>query len=391
MSSNKNKILFVLGTYNHGGTESQFLKLIEALKKNTNIEADVFFLNKVGDIGLRSRLEKLNINIYGTTYNFILDQSGKKGLIFKLKKYLKNINILRELILLIIKKKYTKIQAFLPEANFFATLSSLVTFKDVYTGWRGLPSNMKTHTHKLIYFVVNSFSNLVSKKIIANANMIIEEKKYLEKFVKPEKIEVINNIFYSSGISAEAKDFSENFFSEKKLNEKVNIITIANIKEYKGHIYAIDAIKELPDDYNYIMIGDDLDGYYSNLKEKITNLNLQDRVFYLGPLSNDFSMAILSKSQIYLSTSKTEGLSNSILEALMYEKKIVASDVGGTKELLSNGKYGYLFELGDAKKLKDLLIKANKEKNLIKGNIDEFKNKFSSENVLNEYLRVWNF
>ena len=74
MSSNKNKILFVLGTYNHGGTESQFLRLIEALKKNTNIEADVFFLNKVGDIGLRSRLEKLNINIYGTTYNFILDQ-----------------------------------------------------------------------------------------------------------------------------------------------------------------------------------------------------------------------------------------------------------------------------------------------------------------------------
>ena len=391
MLSNKDKILFVLGTYNLGGTESQFLKLIEALKNNTNIEADVFFLNKLGDSGLRSRLERLNINIYGTTYNFIFDQSNKKGILFKLKKYLKNLNILRELVLLISKNKYTKIQAFLPEANFYGALSGLMTGKDVYTGWRGLPSNMKTHTHKIIYFCVNSFSNLVSKKIIANANMIIEEKKHLEKFVKSEKIEVINNIFYSSGISKGAKDYSENFFSEKKLNEKVNIITIANIKEYKGHNYAIDAIKELPDNYNYIMIGDDHDSYYGNLKEKITNLNLQDRVFYLGKLSNDYSMAILNKSQIYLSTSKTEGLSNSILEALMYEKKVVASEVGGTKELLSNGKYGYLFELGDAKNLKELLIKANKEKNLIKGNIDEFKNKFSSENVLNEYLRVWDF
>ena len=281
-------------------------------------------------------------------------------------------------------------QSFLPEANFHATLAGFLTFKKVCTGWRGLPSNIKPRDKK-VYFLVNTFSNLFSYKIIANTQKIIDEKKAFEKFVSSKKIEVINNIYVESDISKDAKNYADELFRKNELNGKVNVITIANVKEYKGHMHAIEAIKLLPENYKYLMIGDDFDDYFQYLQKKISDYGLGERVLYLGKLNHDYAMAILQKAQIYLSPSKTEGLSNSILEALMYGKKIVASDVGGTSELLECGQLGYLFDLGDAAQLSALLSQANSDDNLLLDKKIYLEKKYSGSIVLDKYLKAWEF
>ena len=125
-----------------------------------------------------------------------------------------------------------------------------------------------------------------------------------------------------SDISNEAKYYADELFRKNELNETVNIITIANVKEYKGYIYAIEAIKLLPENYKYLMIGDDLEDYFQQLQKKISDYGIDERVLYLGKLNHDYAMAILQKSSDLFEPSKTEGLSNSILEALMYRKKL---------------------------------------------------------------------
>ena len=125
MLHTENKILFILGAYNHGGTEGQLLKLVKELKKHTNIEIEIFFLNKYGDEDLLRQFLEQDIKIYGRRYDFILQYRNESKLLLPLKKIIKNLNILKDLVLLMVTKRYSIVQSFLPEANFFCNFSWL--------------------------------------------------------------------------------------------------------------------------------------------------------------------------------------------------------------------------------------------------------------------------
>ena len=52
-----------------------------------------------------------------------------------------------------------------------------------------------------------------------------------------------------------------------------------------------------------------------------------------------------------LSSSDNEGCSNFLLEAMGMAKPVVATDVGGNRELVNSGENGYLVPIGDARGL----------------------------------------
>ena len=56
----------------------------------------------------------------------------------------------------------------------------------------------------------------------------------------------------------------------------------------------------------------------------------------------------MSKCDIYLSTSKFEGLGNSIIEALHFGLNVISyNSPGGVSEVLSNGKYFGMIHIQD--------------------------------------------
>jgi glycosyltransferase involved in cell wall biosynthesis len=57
---------------------------------------------------------------------------------------------------------------------------------------------------------------------------------------------------------------------------------------------------------------------------------------------------LLAAADIYLSASRSEGLSNAVMEAMAVGLPVVASAVGGTPELVRDGVTGYLFAPDDA-------------------------------------------
>lgn len=66
--------------------------------------------------------------------------------------------------------------------------------------------------------------------------------------------------------------------------------------------------------------------------------------------------ALLSAADIYLSTSRSEGMSNSVMEAMGLGLPVVASAVGGTPELIASGDTGLLFPPGDSAAAAETLI-----------------------------------
>ena len=102
----------------------------------------------------------------------------------------------------------------------------------------------------------------------------------------------------------------------------------------------------------------------------------------------------MNKSDLFILSSNYEGLPNVLLEAAVLKKFIISSDCPtGPKEILKNGKYGYLFKVGDHNQLKKkILLFFKNRKNLKKKseNLNKSLNRFDEKNNLNFYLNLIN-
>ncbi|MFQ6060583.1 MAG: glycosyltransferase, partial [Thermoplasmata archaeon] len=74
------------------------------------------------------------------------------------------------------------------------------------------------------------------------------------------------------------------------------------------------------------------------IKERLANCGLEDTVHFLGRVEDPW--VAISACDIYTHISKRESLSISILEAMSVGKPVIATDVGGTREILSDESHG---------------------------------------------------
>ena len=100
----------------------------------------------------------------------------------------------------------------------------------------------------------------------------------------------------------------------------------------------------------------------------------------------------IKKSDLFVLTSRYEGLPNVLLEAAVLKKFIISSNCPtGPKEILSNGKGGFLFEVGNYKDLSNQILKFAKRKKNLKSKINyTYKNlrNFDFYKNLNKYYVV---
>ena len=98
-------------------------------------------------------------------------------------------------------------------------------------------------------------------------------------------------------------------------------------------------------------------------------------------------------ADLYVCSSLSEGLSLSILEAMAVGKPILATDVGGNPELISEGESGLLVHPGKPEELADRLLTLAKDRALAEkyGSNARVKayEQFSLETMLNSYEELY--
>ena len=94
-----------------------------------------------------------------------------------------------------------------------------------------------------------------------------------------------------------------------------------------------------------------------------------------------------------INSSVFEGLANCIVESINYKVPVIASDIGGNKEILCNGKYGDLFKTQSERvlaiKIKNFLKnpdRLRKKINRGSGVVKKFNIKVTSKNLENIIL-----
>lgn len=123
-----------------------------------------------------------------------------------------------------------------------------------------------------------------------------------------------------------------------------SLISVGRLYWKKGFHDLIRAMTYQPD-ISLKIIGEGEE--WIHLKYLIHSLNLQDRVQLMGKLPYDEFETLVRKSTAYVQASMEEGFSNSVAEAMALGKPVFATDVGGTGELIKDGKNGIHIPMGD--------------------------------------------
>lgn len=168
---------------------------------------------------------------------------------------------------------------------------------------------------------------------------------------------------------------------------------IANFNfEIKGHIYFLGAakkiLKEVPG-VKFILVGDG--PLKARYEEMARELRLQKNAFFLGNRADVPN--IISNLDVSVLSSTSEGLSNVILESMAGGKPVVATDVGGSKEMIQDGITGYLVPPSDsnalAKAIVDLL--RNPDKAVAMGEMGRkiVKEQFTVEAMVKKFEKLY--
>lgn len=178
------------------------------------------------------------------------------------------------------------------------------------------------YKHKIIFYIANKIACNRADKIVCVAESV--RKDQIEKYKIPE--EKLITIYNACNIQKQEINFNNKY--------KSDIITIGRLNDQKGQWHLIKAFKKVVDKYpaaKMIILGKgELEEY---LNEIIIKHDLQDNVKIEGFVNNP--QDYLANSKIFALTSVYEGLPNVILEAMVYDLPIIATDCfGGTKEIL---------------------------------------------------------
>jgi glycosyltransferase involved in cell wall biosynthesis len=94
-------------------------------------------------------------------------------------------------------------------------------------------------------------------------------------------------------------------------------------------------------------------------------------------------------SNYFLQLSSYEGMPHSILEAMNYELKIIASNFGGNYELLGDSDFGFTSPSLDIETVTNTIYKAIKDNSDITTKSKELVNKhYNIENTINKFSEI---
>lgn len=156
------------------------------------------------------------------------------------------------------------------------------------------------------------------------------------------------------------------------------VLAIARVAPPKRHDLFIELSRRLPQ-YGFVWIG--------NQEEMDA---LPENCHFLGNIPNAGSYCRFA--DVFCLPSDYEGLPMVILEAMSFGKPIVASDVGGIKEIVLNGENGYVLE-NDASvfadKIQSILSDETMLDSMCRRSEEIFNDKLTIDKMVDGYLQVY--
>lgn len=265
-----------------------------------------------------------------------------------------------------------------------------------------------THINLLVAFV--SFFVSIPKLIARESNIYTEMSAFATRRGRIFGYSV--NLLYKrfNFIVCQSEEMKESFLKTFKVGQKklvvipnpvlpINnhnavltsngmdkLIIVARLSPEKSHSRLLQIFSMLPEKYHLTIAGDGV--CKEDIMAQVKKLNIQSRVNMAGLIANVDEA--VSKHDLFLLTSVTEGFPNAALEALAVGVPVISFKVGGIASMIKPGFNGYIVDQNDNEGFAQSIIKASSiswDREKIR---EDALNRFSLQTIANQYTKLVN-
>jgi len=338
-----------------GGAANATAYILEEYSKIPDLSVDLI----TSSIDSEYHLEKVgnNISIHklpiGKNKNNLHYQSQKELLTYAWKAYFFAKKLIK-------KNKYDLSHSFFTVPCGFVSFLIKKEYNIPYVvSLRGSDVPGYSDRFVFLYKIIKPLIKLIWK----NSFAVIANSEGLKELAQKTNPKQVVGIIYN-GIDIEN-------FKPKTEARPVNnfIITVgaSRVTERKGIDYLIKALANLVPQYSQLLLRVMGEGDARESLEKLAkDLELEKNIEFIGRIPRENTAPYYQEASIFVLPSFNEGMSNAMLEALASGLPLIATNTGGTSELVEEGVNGFIVKMRDSQDLTDRIEILMKDEDLRK-------------------------
>lgn len=369
----KPNVLFIIDSFEQGGSERQALQLLRQLHLSGECQVHLACLQDRGS--LRAEAEQLGI---GEIHEYALNSFYDLNFVRQLQRL---VHYLKENRIDVVHTHcfYTNIFGMI--GAFLARVPARITSKGETSGFR---TPMQKRAERISFRLAH--------RVIPNC--LVVQDLLIREGVDPTRI-----IQHYNGLDLERMKVRPGLTREEALAtfglpaDRRLISIVANlrnpVKDYPMFLRAAARVRAAVPDAAFVIAGEG--ELMPSLRQLATELDIANDVHFIGRC--DDVASLLFASHLGVLSSKAEGFANAILEYMAAGLPVVATDVGGVREAIVEGETGYIVPSGDDEKMAQRIIEilSDDERARVMGARGKtiVADKFSSENHLRNTLELY--
>lgn len=317
-----------------GGTEKHLFELATGMAE-AGFRVTVFTLAEgdyADEFKRNSSISYLCLNV-----TRIYDRKGLSGF-FSITRYIQ-------------QQQVDVLQSFHTASDLIGPIAARLSFRHVkvISSRRDL-GYTKSDRHVQMQRYINYFVDGILANSSAVKNAVIEKEHF-----PGGQIDVIFNGIHLNAFAADASCRQKQRSAMGVDDQAILIGSVGNIRPVKGYDVLVEAaaiVCKADQTVRFFHAGEG--ELQEELESRCRELNINDRFHFLGTTKD--VQSFLSALDIYVQPSRSEGMSNAILEAMAARLPVVATDVGGNPDLVERSVTGLLAPSEDISVLAEKLI-----------------------------------
>lgn len=359
-------VLQLIDSFNQGGTERQVVQLTRMLHRSGRYRVHLACLSRSGP--LRAEIDELNL---GDIPEFPLTSFYDRNAFVQLRRLAAHMRE-REIALAHAHDFYTNIFG-MAAAALARTPARIASRRET----DGIRSDAKRFVERRAYGLAH--------RVVANAEAI--RQQLIREGLPPAKVVTVYNGMDTARVAPRTDLRREDVFAALGLpfDPSRRLVTIvANMrhvmKDQATFLRAARRVREEVSDAAFVLAGEG--EQTESLRALASELGLERDAHFTGRCARVSDL--LSVSEVCVLSSKgVEGFSNSILEYMAAARPVVATDIGGASESVSEGETGYVVAPEDdaamAERIASLLKDPERARAMGERGLRDVREKFSCE------------
>ena len=273
--------------------------------------------------------------------------------------------------------------------NAVVSLACVFTFSKTKISVSSRVTPIDTYRNSEVFFSKGWFLKLLFPLVNWRADVMTcvskdMVKQYKKIFKNTKQVPVYNIVKTDEAYIKMKEKINHKWY---KTNKNNLIIASGNLAKWKGFddlIKAFAILIKKKINLKLVIIGDGAER--KSLKKLIKIKNLSKKILILRPVMN--TLKYFHNSDIFVLSSRVEGMPNVMIEAMMCGCTVVATNCPtGPKEIINQNKFGYLSKVNNPKDLARNILKAVNRK-IHSKKVKKIINKFSEREVLKRHFRL---